>query len=83
MTFLRKLIEILDEEIPNWRADTWFMLDGASYHTGIAMQNYIEAMELTTIICGPYSAPSSPIEKIFAYIKTGDLNPAELPVGKR
>ena len=34
-------------------------------------------------VSAPYSYAGAPVELAFAQLKTGDLNPASLPTGKR
>ena len=41
------------------------------------------ALDLPIIFAGPYAFDASPAEKLFAYLKVGDLNPGELKTGKR
>ena len=53
MLFFRYLIRHLDNERPNWRSDTIFLLDGARYHTGEEMREYFQKMEVTIIFSGP------------------------------
>ena len=62
LTFFRKLVAHLEVEVPNWRRDTIFVLDGAKYHTSNVAQQYFGALELEVIITGPYSPGSSPVE---------------------
>ena len=40
-------------------------------------------MELPIVYSGPYSYSAAPIEKVFAALKLGDLNPERLPTGKK
>ena len=44
LVFLRHLILTLDEERPNWRGDTIILLDGARYHTGEKIRDYIHKL---------------------------------------
>ena len=45
LVFLRHLIKQLDEERPGWREDTIILLDGARYHTGEDIREYIHKMQ--------------------------------------
>ena len=38
---------------------------------------------LPVMYSGPYAYGAAPIEKVFAAIKLGDLNPERLPTGKK
>ena len=40
-------------------------------------------MGLPIIYSGPYCYSSAPIERVFAALKLGDLNPERLPTGKK
>ena len=42
--FLRHLIVILDEGRPGWRSDTYILLDGARYHTGGEIREFMHKM---------------------------------------
>ena len=44
LVFLRHLVMMLDEERPGWRADTVVLLDGARYHTGEEIREYLHKM---------------------------------------
>ena len=41
------------------------------------------ALEVPTMLAGPYGYDASPCEKLFAHLKVGDLNPADIATGKR
>ena len=44
LVFLQHLVKVLDEERPGWRSDTVVLLDGARYHTGAEIREYIHKM---------------------------------------
>jgi hypothetical protein len=46
MVFLLHLVRQLDLERPNWKDDTVLLLDGARYHTGSAVREYMRKLEL-------------------------------------
>ena len=79
LLFMHSLTKKLDEETPGWREDTVVLLDGARYHMSEASRAFLAKMRLDVVFTGPYAAPSSPIEKLFAHLKKGDLNPLNLP----
>ena len=83
MVFFRYLIKYLDTENPDWRSNTIFLLDGARYHTSEDMREYLRKMNVKVIFSGPYSYDAAPIERLFAALKNGELNPEKLPTGKR
>jgi len=68
------LVNQLDQERSNWRDDTVLLLDGARYHTGSEVREYLRKLELTVIWSGPYSYSTAPIETVFAALKFGQLN---------
>ena len=83
LTFLRFLVQKLDDDVPGWRADTIFLLDGARYHTSPEMKHYMRQLGLQIAITAPASFSSSPIERLFSALKIGQLNPNHEPTGKR
>ena len=82
LTFLCHLVKQLDLERPSWREDTVILLDGARYHTGSVIREYMRKLELDIIWSGPYSYSTAPIELLFGALKFGDINPENLPMGK-
>ena len=83
LVFLVHLVELLDSERPSWRQDTVLLLDGARYHTGSKVREYMRKLELEVIWSAPYSYSTAPIETVFATLKFGDINPEKKPTGKR
>ena len=59
------------------------LLDNASYHHSQTTRNAMKKLGLRVIYSGPYSFSAAPIETYFAHLKTGDLNPLKLQLGKR
>ena len=74
---------ILDAEDPDWRLSTVFVLDNASYHTSDETQRTLAALDIPTMLAGPYGYDGSPCEKLFAHLKVGDLNPGHIASGKK
>ena len=74
LTFLKALILRLDRELPGWQQETALLFDGARYHTSPEMRTHFEALDLPVIFTAPYSYSSSPIERLFAALKLGELN---------
>ena len=83
MVYLQHLIRKLDEESPDWRENTYVLMDGAKYHTGDEIRSFIHKMQLKVIWSGPYSYSTAPIELLFGSLKFGELNPEKLPMGKK
>ena len=46
MIFLIHLVNLLDLERPSWRDDTVLLLDGARYHTGSRVREYMRKLDL-------------------------------------
>ena len=53
--FLSTLCRKLDAEIPNWKEDSIFLLDGAKYHTKEEVLRVLRLIGVQTIFSGPYS----------------------------
>ena len=83
LVYLQHLIAHYDAKDPNWREHSYILLDGARYHTGGDIREYLHKMQLQVIWSGPYSYSAAPIELLFGGLKFGELNPDRLPVGKR
>ena len=83
LAFLVHLVKQLDLERPSWRDDTCLLLDGARYHTGSKVREYMQKLELEVIWSAPYSYSTAPIETVFATLKFGELNPDQRPTGKK
>ena len=83
LVFLFDLMKQLDKENPGWRDDTVFLLDGAKYHTGSEIRQYMRKLELEVIWSAPYSYTTAPIEMVFASLKNGELNAENRPTGKK
>jgi len=82
-TFLQRLILQLDSEDPDWRDDTLLLLDGAKTHRSEETRRALAALRVPAIIAGPYGFDGSPVEKLFALLKVGDLNPWMIKTGQR
>ena len=80
---MKYLVQRLDLELPGWRTETVFLLDGARYHTSPEMRHYFKKLGLQVMFTAPYCYTSSPIERLFAGLKFGELNPERQPAGKK
>ena len=83
LVYLQHLVEQLDLEQPSWRDDTALLLDGARYHTGSKVREYLRKLEVQVIWSGPYSYSTAPIELVFGALKFGELNFDRKPTGKK
>ena len=59
------------------------LLDGARYHTGSRMREYLRKLELQVIWSATYSYSSAPIEMVFGFLKLGEINPDGKATGKK
>lgn len=80
--FLRKLVLKLQRDDKDWRENTVILLDNASYHTSDSSVDLLGGLDIPVIFTGPYSYDGAPIELLFAAIKTDDINPELLKMGK-
>ena len=83
VTFFSHLIALLDLEESNWRDRTIILLDNAKYHHSITTENAMKRFGLRVIFSGPYAYTSAPVETFFSHLKSGELNPLKLQLGKR
>ena len=83
LAFLKHLTSVLDEEEAGWRNNTCLLLDGARYHTGEDIREYIHKMRIHVIWSAPYSYSAAPVELLFSALKFGELNPNRLSTGKK
>jgi hypothetical protein len=81
--FFWHLAKALDRESPGWQDQTVFLLDNASYHSSAETRAATQALGLKLIFSGPYSYSAAPIELLFGGLKAGELNPENLPTGKK
>ena len=81
--YLRILCSLLDEDRPGWRQNTVLLLDNASWHRGARAVNAIRQLEIPVMFLPPHAYDVAPVELLFAHLKSGDLNPAGLPTGKK
>ena len=82
-TFMQRLALQLDSEDPDWRNDTLLVLDGAATHRSKETSHAMAAIQIPAMIAGPYGFDGSPAEKLFAILKTGELNQWGVKTGKR
>jgi len=83
LIFLIHLVKQLDQEQPSWKENTILLLDGARYHTGAAVREYLRKLEVQVMWSAPYSYSTAPIEMVFGALKFGELNPGREPTGKK
>lgn len=81
--YLTQLVIELERDRPYFRKDTVLLLDGASYHKQTQIQDHLRRLGVEVIYTGPHSYSTAPCELFFAALKSGDLNPLDLPTGKK
>ena len=81
--FLMELVKMLDTEDRHWRRDTIIIWDGASYHKSPRTRSLLEILKIPLMHLGAYSYDMTPSELLFARLKTSDLHPGEVSVGKK
>ena len=81
--YIKELVKLLDKEDPLWRGYTVILHDGAKYCQSKSVLDVLKQLRVPFMLSSPHSYNISPIEMLFGAIKTGNLNPSDLPVGKR
>ena len=83
LMFLSRLATVLTQEEPNWREDTYWLLDNASYHKSKEVRDCLKNLGVKTILSGQYAYGAAVCETFFAYYKQTDQNPDWMKTGKR
>jgi hypothetical protein len=65
----------MDNKDRNWRKNTLFLLDNASFHKSERAMEGFNGMGLPIMFLGPYSFNMAAVEKLFSFVKNRDLNP--------
>ena len=81
--FIQELAQKLDKERPNWRRDTLWIWDGASYHQSEETMKLLEHFKVPIMFLGPHSYNAAPCELFFALFKSVDINPRHVASGKK
>ena len=81
--YLHHLAAKLDSEHPRWREDTIILMDNAPYHKSSQIMKVFKKLRMPVCFFGPNSYNTAVAELIFANLKTVDLNPERLPLGKK
>ena len=80
---LSYMLRQLDLETPGWQEKSTILLDNASWHSNPVMKKRLAKMQLPVIYSAPYSYTTAPIERVFAHLKLGELNPMRQGTGKK
>ena len=81
--YFHHLAAKLDKERRDWRENTVIILDNASYHSSQTTLNTMEKLNLPILYTGPNSYDAVPAELFFAALKSTDINPRKVSLGKR
>ena len=81
--YIWNLVQLLEKKDANFRQRVVLQLDGASWHTCPEMKEFLKLLDLKIIYSGPRQYDGAVAEKLFAYIKNGDLNPERRTMGKK
>ena len=81
--YIKELVNMLDREDKHWRNDTIIIHDGAKYAQSQSTQSTLKTLRVPFMLLSPHSYNVAPIELLFGAIKTKNLNPEEVPTGKR
>ena len=81
--FLLSLTKALDNETPDWRENTVFLWDGASYHKSAETKAIMLRLGLKVIYSGPYSYSATSAEYLFGTLKNNEFNRDRIPTGKK
>ena len=82
MAFAQKLDSTLVKFDPDYKKNTIFLADGASYHTEKNALKFMQQLGWQVVISAPYSYAASAIEMYFGIVKSVDMNKLGLPTGK-
>ena len=82
LLFLKELVSLLNQETPDWMTNSVILMDNAKYHVSDETREGLKKLQIPIMYSGPYSYSSSPIELLFAELKTGELRDLTLPTGK-
>jgi transposase len=54
------------------------MIDNASYYRSSLVRDFMTVKGVTCLFLGPYHFKMAPVEHLFAFIKSHDLNPMRI-----
>ena len=82
-SFLSRLVNVMCQEDKDFRTNTIFVMDGASYHKSKRVALTLKKLGVNYMIAGPYAYDVQPIEYWFSYFKSEQINPQHLKTGKK
>ena len=81
--FVEELVKVLELEDEHWKANTILLLDNATYHRSKVFVAYAKKENIPLLYASPVSPQLCPVERLFGWLKRGDLNPENHKTGKR
>ena len=63
------LAQVFTQEEKDWRSNTVFLLDGASYHRAESTKAHFKRLGVDVVLSAAYSYDAAPCELFFAYFK--------------
>jgi len=82
LMFLSRLANVLSQEDPNWRENTYWLLDNAPYHRSGDVKQHLLRLGVNVILSGQYAYSAAPCELFFNYFKQEDQNPGRIKTSK-
>ena len=73
--FFSRLATVLTQERPDWREDTYWLLDNAAYHKSREARECLLKLGVKVILSGQYAYNAAVCENFFGYYKREDQNP--------
>ena len=72
MVFMSHLCTVLSAEQSNWRDDTYWLLDNATYHRSQDVREHLRQLGVKVVLSGQYAYAAAPVELFFSYYKRED-----------
>ena len=69
LMYLPRLAANLTQEDPDWRQDTYWLLDNAAYHRSLEVRACLKDLGVKVILSGQYAYSAAVCEIFFAYYK--------------
>ena len=75
LMYMSRLTTVLTAEDKDWRKNTYWLLDNASYHRSREVRRHLLQLGVNVILSGQYAYSAAPCETFFGYYKRTDQNP--------
>ena len=80
--FIKHLVELLDKQHPDWRANTYLLFDNCASHTCKSTQDYFLKLKIPILYTGLYSFSEMCAELFSRIFQEGIHQSRELLIGK-